>query len=139
MDQTNDTATSFRYFTILEADAARTKRKAAGVQGNTGQDLAKKPSNEATEAAETSTTNGSRTERTNGSGSHSRKTRSNGHDKNTEEVNEVSPKGKRKVTFDIKPEIVTITRSVDKENKEDDSETARAASEGWSRNLLRNY
>jgi hypothetical protein len=137
MDQTNDTATSFRYFTILEADAARTKRKAAEVQGNTGQDLAKKPSNEVTKTAEKNT-NGSRTERTNVSSSHSRQARSNGHDKNTEDVNEVSPKGKRKVTFDIKPEVVTITGSVGKENKEDDSEAARTASEGWPRDTLCN-
>jgi hypothetical protein len=126
MDQANDTATSFRFFTILEADAARTRQKTGEVQGDAG--TATKP--EVTVEAEKST-NGSKVERSNGSHSSSRRARSKSGDRKTEkETNEVSPKGKRKVTFDVKPDVVTIKRSPGKENKEEDSEKAGRASEG---------
>jgi len=136
MNQANDTATSFRYFTILEADTARTKRKTAEAQGNAGQGAVNRIGDAVTETAEKGT-NGSKTDRTNGAGPHSRKSRSNSDDKTEKEVNEVSPKGKRKVTFDIKPDVVIIKRSVDKENGEgEDSEMTGKASEGRSRDFL---
>jgi hypothetical protein len=132
MNQANDTATSFRYFTILEADTARTKGKTAEAQGNAGQSTVKNFDDAVTETAENST-NGSKTDRTNGTGPHSRKSMSNSDDKTEKEVYEVSPKGKRKVTFDIKPDVVTIKRSVDKESGEEED---GKASEGRSRDFL---
>jgi hypothetical protein len=131
MDQANDTATSFRYFTILEADAARSQRKISERDGDADHGLETKPDSEVTAEPEKSV-NGTKMERSNGSRSSSRKGRSKSGDRKPEEERvEVSPKGKRKVTFNVKPDVVTIKRLVDKENKDEDSERATKASEGW--------
>jgi hypothetical protein len=136
MDQSNDTATSFRYFTILEADTARTRQK-TGTQRDAGQDMVAKPDNEVTREVEKSI-NGNKMEKPNGSSSRSRKTISKSDDRKTKnEVNEMSPQGKRKVTFDVKPEVVTIEREVDAEKNEDDTERAGRAPEGQFKHLAR--
>lgn len=131
MNQANDTATSFRYFTILEADTARSQRKTSETYGDDGHGAEIKLSSEITAEPERSV-NGTKIERSNGSRSSSRKGRPKSSDRKAEEeAVEVSPKGKRKVTFNVKPDVVTIKRSVDKENKDEDAERATKASEGW--------
>jgi len=77
--------------------------------------------------------NGSNVEKTNRSSS--RKTRSKSGDRKKEmEVSEVSPKGKRKVTFDVKPDVITIKTGVDADKKED-TKGAGGDSEGQPRLL----
>ena len=132
MDQANDAATSFRYFTIFEADKTRTQRKAVEAQGNAGQSMTMKSDNAVTEEAGNGM-NGSNVEKTNRSSS--RKTRSKSGDRKKEmEVSEVSPKGKRKVTFDVKPDVITIKTGVDADKKED-TKGAGGDSEGQPRLL----
>ena len=128
MDQTNDVATSFRYFTILEADTARTQQKAGLAQAEVT-----KPDNDITEEIEGST-NGNKLERLNGSSSSQKRSKS-GDEKAEKVVDEASPKAKRKVTFDVKPDVVTIKREVNGEHK---GESAERASEG-QRGALINF
>lgn len=125
MNLANDTATSFRYFTILEADTNRTQQKAGTAHVTTvnSDDASRNDS-------ETSKTE-RKTERSNSSGSRSSKERSSSACRKTD-INETSgtngqensSKGKRKVTFDVKPEVVTIAREVKAERKEDAERSA---------------
>jgi hypothetical protein len=129
MDQANDMATSFRFFTIQEADMARKKSREAQTEANQGAKT--EAHSEAPEKAE-KIMNVDKAEGTNGSSSYPRKARSKSGDRQPE-TNEVSPKGKRKVTFDIQPDVVTIEGPVNTTNHEEDSDNATKASEGRSR------
>lgn len=138
MNQANDTATSFRYFTILEADTMRTHQKDWEPKVGTAHGAALNSDDASHNDAETSQIQ-RKTERSNSSGSRSSKERSSSARRKTE-INETSEtngqenssKGKRKVTFDVKPEVVTIAREVKAEKKED----AERSSEGQSTNTL---
>lgn len=131
MDQDNDTATSFRYFTILEADAARTREKAGKTLEDASQERVATISN-GPESRLDETKLGSSEIKTRKS-----RARSDGAKTQKEIPGNSEPagqndvtKGKRKVTFDVKPDVVTITREVDAEKAEEETERASRAVEG---------
>lgn len=131
MNPDNDLATSFRYFTILEADKMREQRKDSESKNGAAHESADDACRGNAETSQTER----RTGRSNSSGSHSSKERSNSTQRKAGEANETpetnvresSLKGKRKVTFDVKPEVVTIARDVKAEKKD-----VEAPSEGQS-------
>lgn len=131
MDQANDTATSFRYFTILEADSLRARHQDAEAQDDTAQGTSGNDGGKA-EPSEASA-NGSNSKKSNGSESHSRKASSRTEGgREPAEIQEADngSKGKRKVTFDVKPEVVHIKREVNSEKKAEEKELTGRASEG---------
>jgi hypothetical protein len=113
MDQTRDTAVSFQYFTILEADAvmARAKRKAE--ETNRDVILDSSSSGQASRGrSEVIKTIANENEQ-----DRKHSTRQN-PEEGKEDSRERKLKGKRKVTFDIQPDVVTIKREADADGKE---------------------
>ncbi|TFK43834.1 hypothetical protein BDQ12DRAFT_675634 [Crucibulum laeve] len=114
-----NTATSYRYFQDLEEDMARHKREREA--------LTKKPESDQAQTQEAGPSRRPTTPPTNGN--KKQKKQQSGSESNTEDMNvkaETDPmqsrgresKGKRKVTFDSQPAIVTIKREVNSEKEE---------------------
>lgn len=139
MDQSNDTATSFRYFTILEADSARTRQKETQTNGKG--EAGQESSNEVGDESQASKVykKGKKTEKSTSSEPRSRKatSKADGVSKDSErnapsesQTPDTPTKGKRKVTFDVNPNVVTIKREVTSEKEKEETERSSRASEG---------
>lgn len=130
MDQTNDTATSFRYFTILEADNLRARNQDAEAQNYAAQETS---GNVGNTGHSEGNTDESDTKKPNGSESRSLKTNIKAQEgRQPAEVQEADngSKGKRKVTFDVKPDVVHIKREVNSDKEAEEKESTGRASEG---------
>lgn len=130
MDQTNDTATSFRYFTILEADNLRARNQDAEAQNYAAQETS---GNVGNTGHPEGNANESDTKKPNGSESLSLKTNIKTQEgRQPAEVQEADngSKGKRKVTFDVKPDVVHIKREVNSDKEAEEKESTGRASEG---------
>ncbi|KII95290.1 hypothetical protein PLICRDRAFT_34131 [Plicaturopsis crispa FD-325 SS-3] len=134
MDQANDTATSFRYFSILESEGARFRENKSTTNGKPTSPARSpvttaKPTVTAESAAESSTaiSNG-HSDKSSSSRGRSR-SRGRHHSTDTPQAppapnQENGVKGKRKVTFDVVPNVVTIKREVLAEQAEEDASRA---------------
>ena len=130
MDQTNDTATSFRYFTILEADNLRARNQDAVAQNYAAQETS---GNVGNTGHSEGNTDESDTKKPNGSESRSLKANIKAQEgRQPAEVQEADngSKGKRKVTFDVKPDVVHIKREVNSDKEAEEKELTGRASEG---------
>ena len=130
MDQTNDTATSFRYFTILEADNLRARNQDAEAQNCAAQETS---GNVGNTGHPEGNANESDTKKPNGSESRSLKANIKAQEgRQPAEVQEADngSKGKRKVTFDVKPDVVHIKREVNSDKEAEEKESTGRASEG---------
>ena len=127
MDQANDTATSFRYFTILEVDNMRARNQHAEAQDHAAQETSGNVDN--TRRTEGST-NESNTKKSKGLELRSRNASTTAEGgRQPAEVQEADngSKGKRKVTFDVKPDI---KHEVNLDKEAEEKELASRASEG---------
>jgi hypothetical protein len=135
MDQTKDTATSFRWFTI-EAEMEKMKTHAQPCDSKVSH------AENAESYSQSKIANGVKRNKKDRSGS-----RSNGREGSTaitqtaddeavgaSEIRQDSgPKGKRKVTFDVNTDLVTAKKEVDVEKKQEVGMTKRDGGGMWYR------
>ncbi|KIJ20519.1 hypothetical protein PAXINDRAFT_166541 [Paxillus involutus ATCC 200175] len=109
MDESRDTTVSFRYFTILEADVARTRHVQDGSQPNTGSEEAACQPGESVKEKEglkaTKVTSGAAEVQANQSGN-AKEDRSKKTDRDIKPSAEGTPRNRRKVKFDIKADSI---------------------------------
>jgi hypothetical protein len=128
MDQKLDTATSFKYVTDLEEEMMKKRRADAAQTGE-------RQVSETAEAGPSSIRAENRSVRASTSDAKtggSARTRSQSRTRASSEEQKPDPKGKRKVTFDVKPDVVTITRQVDAEQKAEEAANVEKNTGGMS-------
>ncbi|KAF7964394.1 hypothetical protein HWV62_8645, partial [Athelia sp. TMB] len=120
IDQGTDTATSFRYFTILEADTARKHGKANGTSEEVDAESARGAENDGASAVEGVKADSAQVARPH---------KTTDDDDVSGQLKDGS-KSKRKVTFDVKPDVVTIKRDIKSEAREEETVLVGRAAEG---------
>jgi hypothetical protein len=121
-----NTQASYRYFVNLEEDMARYKRSQEAAMKEQEAEAGKRASQQAPNQAESSggvNTNGKLNHKTVVQATKPQTTTKDGSAKQEESVSPISPrerdKGKRKVTFDVEPAVMTIKTEADGKVEED--------------------
>ncbi|KIJ69811.1 hypothetical protein HYDPIDRAFT_104438 [Hydnomerulius pinastri MD-312] len=109
MDESRDTAVSFRYFTILEADVARAREREGAAQPNAGsEEVAHKPGNSAKGSGDSKAA-----KVTGGTQNRAKDSKETKDDRSKKSDGDIKgstggmPRDRRKVTFDIKAEALS--------------------------------